>query len=757
MAKNKYSYRNTGSKAKPIIITSSIAGAVLIGVLGFMAVRANEENRIAALRYDFNRQFPDTFDTVENIDPEQDTDKDGLNNSAEVLMNTNGTVADSDGDGLVDGDEESYGTNPVSADSDGDGLYDGIEILAGLDPLLAMSDGKVKDSEREFTRTIEFSEGAVTLTGNADIFGATAEQLSLNAVASNAGALTFPYEIYCKTPFTKGELKFKYSTQLVEAAGLAAENIKVFSFNPLSKDYTAVGGEADIGKGEITCEIEGGGVYVVGADRVIQSSVITEDSPLNVHLLIDNSGSMYPKSVQSTSKENDVDFKRLAFASNFVQKLNSNSRVAITAFTYEFKNLCDFTPNKGDAINAVNSIRTIGAGFDGTSVERALMLALDSFTKDMQAERNIIILLTDGISTDTAGITLEKITAQAQAKNVTVMTISLGDEYDEKLLQSIADDTGGKYFQISEANILEGLYSTMLASMENDIVDEDMDGTPDSYTLYDTGFRAEENGFSFENFKSRTNETLDFGMIMLARDWFRRSVPNSVNCENQDISFNFEGTTIDLSQPLHNVSLQSMQASYLKPDTYLDFAKGGNKLCVKKDILEEAQGMGWSVRNVPYSDGKSDWTEYELLYPNHTVARLGTKYSQNDYQLIRAIHYYDSFRDTGKKFTLNNESDLNRLKKILGSGTPVIMKMTWEENGTCYSRYVALTALRRNLENPNLFNLKIYDVNSESVNAVTLKRTMKVSPAKTFTNDFTYSAEWDGKQVSIQFCLTEAE
>ena len=93
----------------------------------------------------------------------------------------------------------------------------------------------------------------------------------------------------------------------------------------------------------------------------------------------------------------------------------------------------------------------------------------------------------------------------------------------------------------------------------------------------------------------------------------------------------------------------------------------------------------------------------------------------------------------------------SRLTEVSGT------EMTFEENGTCYSRYVALTALRRNLENPNLFNLKIYDVNSESVNAVTLKRTMKVSPARTFTNDFTYSAEWDGKQVSIQFWLTEAE
>lgn len=755
MARDKYSYRRANSNVKPIIITSSLVGAAALGTVGIFAYNAAEENRIAALRYAFNRQYPETFNFAEELDVRFDSDDDGLCNADELAFNTISVVADSDGDGIVDGDEVYRGIEPLSSDSDSDGISDGIEILAGLNPLSDKSDGVTEDAERKFVRDIAFDEGCVTLRGNADIYGATVERLVLNDIASNAGALTFPYEIYSESAFDSAEIKFSYSKELVKTAEINTDSIRIFKFNPLSKEYTAEDSSIDIDKGEVSCTLTNNGVYIVGADRVIQSAAISEDSPLNVYMLIDNSGSMYPKSVQSTSKENDVDFKRLSFAKKFTERLNDNARVAISAFTYDFKRLCDFTYNKDDVFSAIDSIRELGAGFDGTSVERALMLALDSFSKDMQMERNVIILLTDGISTSTAGYDLPQITTLAKAKNVTIMTISLGDEYNRELLQSVADNTGGKYFQISEADVLEGLYATMLVNMKNDIVDENMDGTPDSYTLCDTGFKADENGFSFVNFKSRTNETLDFGMVALARDWFRNCVPESVDCENADISYDFSQSQVDLSQPLHSVFLQSMQASYLNPDSYLDFAKGGTKLCVKKDILEEAQSMGWSVRTVPYSDGTSDWNEAELLYPNHTVARLGNKYSQTDYQLIRAIHYYDFFRDSGKSFTFESESDLIYLKKILSSGVPVITRLTWEENGMGHSRYVLLTALRRNVENPNLFNLKIYDVNDNSMSTIILERTMKVSHADMFTGDYTYAADWCGKKVSVRFFMTD--
>lgn len=72
----------------------------------------------------------------------QDSDGDGLDNTAEFGLGTDPSVADSEPDGLNDSEERAAGTSPNNADSDGDGLKDGVEIkTTGTDPLVADTDG----------------------------------------------------------------------------------------------------------------------------------------------------------------------------------------------------------------------------------------------------------------------------------------------------------------------------------------------------------------------------------------------------------------------------------------------------------------------------------------------------------------------------------------------------------------------------------------------------------------------------------------
>ncbi len=753
MAKNKYSYKQPVARKKPIIITAVTAAAVLGGTLGYIAYKTNADNKIAALRYEFNQDYPRTFNSTEIIDPESDYDKDSLTNSIELSMSTNGSVADSDSDGIIDGDEERYGTDPLNHDSDNDGITDGAEILANLNPIAANTSGKA-DNELAVTRKIEFDEGYLTVQGNANVYEANVEKLSLYSVEANAGAFSAPYEFYCETEFDSAEITFTYSSGLLTAAGLTPENLHIYKFNPRTKEFSDIGGTPDADNNTISCKISENGVYLIGADHIIHT-VIDENTNINIHLLIDNSGSMYPSSANYKSEENDVNFKRLAFATNLVAKLSDETDVAITAFTFSFNTLTDFTNNKTDIMTSINDIRNIGPGYDGTSVERALMLALDSFGEETQEERNIIIMLTDGISTDTAGYKLENILNSAKAKNVTIMTISLGNDIDRELLQNIADGTGGNYFPISDANALEGLYSTLIATMENDIVDEDMDGTPDSYSLYDTGFRAEENGFKFNNFKSSTFETMDFGMASLARDWFKGKVVTAAAQNDDEVSYDFGKTTLDVTQPLSKVILSSMTSKYTDPDYYLDFLSTGDTLKVNSDIFKEAKELGWIIKTVDYPGNSDIWTKAEYLVPNYAMGKIRVKYGDNDNAILRAIHYYNTFREDAEGLVLSDESDLNKVKKTLGSGTPMVMKMTWEENGQYYSRFVNLIALRRDMDNPNHFNLKIYDTNADPVDTITLNRTMKIEGDRSFHGNYTYSASWDGKQVSVTFYNTE--
>lgn len=71
----------------------------------------------------------------EVIQPELDTDKDGLTDLQEAQLGTSPKSSDTDGDFLFDLEElEVYGTNPLNSDTDGDGFLDGNEVKAGYDP-----------------------------------------------------------------------------------------------------------------------------------------------------------------------------------------------------------------------------------------------------------------------------------------------------------------------------------------------------------------------------------------------------------------------------------------------------------------------------------------------------------------------------------------------------------------------------------------------------------------------------------------------
>jgi hypothetical protein len=87
-----------------------------------------------------------------------DSDGDGLNNSAEAAAGTNPWSWDTDGDGLGDNYELQIGSDPTKADTDGDGLDDKFEHSRGFNPCSADSD---RDGLKDF---FEYRGWAVNIT-----------------------------------------------------------------------------------------------------------------------------------------------------------------------------------------------------------------------------------------------------------------------------------------------------------------------------------------------------------------------------------------------------------------------------------------------------------------------------------------------------------------------------------------------------------------------------------------------------------------
>lgn len=121
-------------------------------------------------RYYFNGQT--------GIDPQADTDGDGLTNLEELQLGTNPVGQDTDNDGLTDGTEFLLGSDPNKADSDnngipdnqedndGDGLPNGWEQNNGTNPT---QDDAEKDEEPDgLTNTEELEAGTYPFNAYSD-------------------------------------------------------------------------------------------------------------------------------------------------------------------------------------------------------------------------------------------------------------------------------------------------------------------------------------------------------------------------------------------------------------------------------------------------------------------------------------------------------------------------------------------------------------------------------------------------------------
>lgn len=195
---------------------------------------------------------------------------------------------------------------------------------------------------------------------------------------------------------------------------------------------------------------------------------------VDIVMAIDVSGSMLAKDLKPNRMEALKDV-----ASNFVEN-RPNDRIGIVVYASEAYTKTPVTSDKAVVLEAIKSIKYDNVLQDGTGIGMGLTTAVNRL-KDSKAKSRIIILLTDGVNN--AGF-IEPETASEITKEygIKVYTIGIGTngmamfpyayapngngflyqmmkvEIDEKLLQTIAKNTGGKYFRATSNDKLKSIY-----------------------------------------------------------------------------------------------------------------------------------------------------------------------------------------------------------------------------------------------------------------------------------------------------------
>ena len=182
------------------------------------------------------------------------------------------------------------------------------------------------------------------------------------------------------------------------------------------------------------------------------SAELATDAPISLVLLLDTSGSMTGPGITAAKTA----------ASNFIAGLNPEDRVAVATFDNTVTTIIDFTTDHNAARNELSLLdATRGAG---TCLYDAAYQAVQ-MTATVPSGRRAVVLFTDGVDETPSGGTCSIHTADDVINLATesgtrapLYTLGMGSKVDQKNLQRLAQDTGGRFFYSPDSNQLDAIF-----------------------------------------------------------------------------------------------------------------------------------------------------------------------------------------------------------------------------------------------------------------------------------------------------------
>ncbi len=175
----------------------------------------------------------------------------------------------------------------------------------------------------------------------------------------------------------------------------------------------------------------------------------------DLFLVIDASGSMGEKGYDSSESSLSRFESAIALSKEFVSKRHDDNIGVVLFGTFAYT----ASPLSYDlaAVGSMLSLLDIGIAGENTALGDAIAEALRSL-RESKAQSKAIILLTDGYH-NSGRTSPKEALSKAVEMGVRIYTIGIGNEYDEALLRTIAEQSGAHSYRAADARELSSVYS----------------------------------------------------------------------------------------------------------------------------------------------------------------------------------------------------------------------------------------------------------------------------------------------------------
>ncbi|HEY9605188.1 MAG TPA: VWA domain-containing protein [Allocoleopsis sp.] len=160
--------------------------------------------------------------------------------------------------------------------------------------------------------------------------------------------------------------------------------------------------------------------------------------PLNLCLVLDHSGSMNGRPLETVKKA----------AIQLVERLNPGDRISVVAFDHRAKVLVS-NQEIDNVENIKKQIKRLSAD-GGTAIDEGLKLGIEEVAKGKQEAVSQIFLLTDGENEHGDNQRCLKLAGLATGYNLTLNALGFGANWNQDVLEKLADAGGGTLSYIEQ-------------------------------------------------------------------------------------------------------------------------------------------------------------------------------------------------------------------------------------------------------------------------------------------------------------------